>query len=164
MKKPTWVLLLLASLLAACQNQTTPTTTSEGLEESLVENVSSDAQDDTTAVVSEYYGTYKEEDFEIDYDEASATTITFGTTTEISGEGATIDGNLVTFLLGVALACSALYTFYNHLVGEYRTSVLVLFLFHLYEIELYTILLAPLYEFALEVDLLVSHLVDVDHL
>ena len=96
MKKPTWVLLLLASLLAACQNQTTPTTTSEGLEESLVENVSSDAQDDPTAVVSEYYGTYKEEDFEIDYDEASATTITFGTTTEISGEGATIDGNLVT--------------------------------------------------------------------
>ena len=100
MKKPTLGLLLLASLLAACQNQTTPTTTSEGLEESLVENVSSDAQDDTTAVVSEYYGTYKEEDFETDYDEASATTITFGTTTEISGEGATIDGNLVTITQG----------------------------------------------------------------
>ena len=75
-----------------------------------------------------------------------------------------LGGNLLTFLLGIALACSALYTFYNHLIGEYRTSVLVLFLFHLYEIELYTILLAPLYEFALEVDLLVSHLVDVDHL
>ena len=72
-------------------------------------------------------------------------------------------GKLLALLLGVTLAFSALYTFHYHLIGENRASVLVFLLSQHHELQLHAVLLAPFDEFALEVHLLVSHLINVYH-
>ena len=74
-----------------------------------------------------------------------------------------LGSQLLALLLGVTLAFSALYTFHHNLIGENRASVLVFLLSQHHELQLHAVFLAPFDEFALEVHLLVSHLIDVYH-
>ena len=67
------------------------------------------------------------------------------------------------FLFGVAAPFSAVNSLYHRLVDECR-AVVVAFLLYKFKVELYLVLLAPLYQLALEVHFLVRHLVEVDKL
>ena len=71
-------------------------------------------------------------------------------------------GRLLALLLGVAAPLAALYSLYFRLVDEHRAVAVVALLLYQFEVKLHLVLLAPLYEFALEVYLLVGHLVEVD--
>ena len=62
------------------------------------------------------------------------------------------------------MSFATLHTFYHHLKAEDGRTLFVAGLFHTAEFHLHTVLLGPLQQFRLEVDLFVGHLVDVDHL
>lgn len=95
-------LLVSGALLGACSsNETTASSTSAT--GSSATGSSASAQTDTVATsssteetIDNYYGTYEEEDLDTSYDEDSATTITLGDSTEIDGDGATVEDQVVT--------------------------------------------------------------------
>ena len=71
---------------------------------------------------------------------------------------------LLTFLLGKAITTAARHSFKQYLVAERRTSILILATLDKLKLHLHLVLLSPLYELALEVDFLISNLIDVYHL
>ena len=73
-------------------------------------------------------------------------------------------GILLTLLLGITCTYASLQALDKHLSGEDWTLVLVALLLHIAELHLHTVLLAPLQQFRLEVDFLISHLIDIDEL
>lgn len=91
-KKIVATLLLSTALLGACstENASSENTSASS---SQIETVATSSSETT---LENYYGTYEEEDLDSSYDEDSATKIELGDTSEITGEGATVEGQVVT--------------------------------------------------------------------
>lgn len=101
LKKIMASLLVAGTVLGACSSKAA---TSASDSASVSDNDSSSAQvenlatssSSTTETLDNYYGTYEEEDLDTSYDEDSATKITLGTTSEVTGDGATVADQVVT--------------------------------------------------------------------
>ncbi|MDT2757387.1 carbohydrate-binding domain-containing protein [Enterococcus asini] len=93
-KKILATLLLSTTLLAACSTENASSDSSSASSSSQIETVATTSSSETT--LENYYGTYEEEDLATSYDEESATKIELGDTSEITGEGATVEGQAVT--------------------------------------------------------------------
>ena len=99
LKKLMASLLVASTVLGACSSQGA-TSASDSASESnntsaQVENLATSSSS-ATETLDNYYGTYEEEDLDTSYDEDSATKITLGTTSKVSGEGATVADQVVT--------------------------------------------------------------------
>ena len=64
--------------------------------------------------------------------------------------------------LGISISVASLYSFNEYLVGKGGIAVVVFFLFQEFVFYLYSVFLAPLNEFALEIHLFVCHFIEVD--
>lgn len=97
LKKIMASLLVASGVLGACSSQSA---TSAG--DSVSDNASAQVENlDTSSssaaeTLDNYYGTYEEEDLDTSYDEDSATKIALGTTSKVTGDGATIADQVVT--------------------------------------------------------------------
>lgn len=92
-------LLVASTVLGACSSKAA-TSASDSASDSnnssaQVENLATSSSS-TTETLDNYYGTYEEEDLDTSYDEDSATKITLGTTSEVTGDGATVADQVVT--------------------------------------------------------------------
>lgn len=94
-------LLVASTVLGACSSKAA-TSASDSASASKSDNTSAQVENlatsssSTTETLDNYYGTYEEEDLDAGYDEDSATKITLGTTSEVSGDGATVADQVVT--------------------------------------------------------------------
>ncbi len=94
-------LLVASTVLGACSSKAA---TGASDSTSVSDNDSSSAQvenlatssSSATETLDNYYGTYEEEDLDTSYDEDSATKITLGMTSEVTGDGATVADQVVT--------------------------------------------------------------------
>lgn len=101
LKKIMASLLVASTVLGACSSKAA---TSASDSTSVSDNDSSSAQvenlatssSSATETLDNYYGTYEEEDLDASYDEDSATKITLGATSEVTGDGATVADQVVT--------------------------------------------------------------------
>ncbi|WP_278531333.1 carbohydrate-binding domain-containing protein [Enterococcus asini] len=101
MKKIMASLLVASTVLGACSSKAA---TGASDSTSVSDNDSSSAQvenlatssSSATETLDNYYGTYEEEDLDTSYDEDSATKITLGMTSEVTGDGATVADQVVT--------------------------------------------------------------------
>ena len=75
-----------------------------------------------------------------------------------------LGGELLALLLAVALAVASVDALDNHAVVKHRAAVAVDLLAEQFKTHVDPVLLTPFEEFALEVHLFISQLVDVDHL
>lgn len=97
LKKIMASLLVASGVLGACSNQSATSAS-----DSVSDNTSTSAQvenldtSSATETLDNYYGTYEEEDLDTSYDEDSATKITLGTTSKVTGDGATVADQVVT--------------------------------------------------------------------
>ncbi|EOH85389.1 hypothetical protein UAS_01944 [Enterococcus asini ATCC 700915] len=94
-------LLVASTVLGACSSKAA-TSASDSASASKSDNTSAQVENlatsssSTTETLDNYYGTYEEEDLDASYDEDSATKVTLGTTSEVSGDGATVADQVVT--------------------------------------------------------------------
>lgn len=94
-------LLVASTVLGACSSKAA-TSASDNASVSDSNNSSAQVENlatsssSTTETLDNYYGTYEEEDLDTSYDEDSATKITLGTTSEVTGDGATVADQVVT--------------------------------------------------------------------
>ncbi|MCD5028081.1 carbohydrate-binding domain-containing protein [Enterococcus asini] len=101
LKKIMASLLVASTVLGACSSKAA-TSASDSASASDSDNTSAQVENlatsssSTTETLDNYYGTYEEEDLDASYDEDSATKITLGTTSEVSGDGATVADQVVT--------------------------------------------------------------------
>ena len=101
LKKIMASLLVASTVLGACSSKAA-TSISDSASASKSDNTSAQVENlatsssSTTETLDNYYGTYEEEDLDASYDEDSATKITLGTTSEVSGDGATVADQVVT--------------------------------------------------------------------
>lgn len=101
LKKIMASLLVASTVLGACSSKAA---TGASDSTSVSDNDSSSAQvenlatssSSATETLDNYYGTYEEEDLDTSYDEDSATKITLGMTSEVTGDGATVADQVVT--------------------------------------------------------------------
>ena len=91
LKKIMASLLVASGVLGACSSQAA-TSASDNVS-AQVENLATSSAAET---LDNYYGTYEEEDLDTSYDEDSATKITLGTTSKVTGDGATVADQVVT--------------------------------------------------------------------
>lgn len=92
MKKARLGLFVCALLLGACQKSATSSSSNQIIQSENITQVSTD--------LSEVFGDYQEADFQTDYDEETATKITFADTAKIEGEGAESVDNIVSITQG----------------------------------------------------------------
>lgn len=92
MKKAPLGLFVCALFLGACQSTTTSASSHQMAQSASITQTSTD--------LSDVFGDYQETDFQTDYDEETATKITFGDTTKIEGEGANEEDNVVSITQG----------------------------------------------------------------
>lgn len=101
LKKIMASLLVASTVLGACSSKAA-TSASDSASASKSDNSSAQVENlatsssSATETLDNYYGTYEEEDLDTSYDEDSATKITLGTTSEVSGDGATVADQVVT--------------------------------------------------------------------
>lgn len=95
MKKIIYPLLLATLLLGAC-TQTESSTDASDANSGTTTTAQATNVSTSSGTVSEYYGSYDEEDLDSSYDESSATVITLSDDMSVDGEGVSVDGQTVT--------------------------------------------------------------------
>ena len=71
---------------------------------------------------------------------------------------------MLALFLAVTSSAGTLDAFDDHLISEHRAAIFVLLLMKQLELHAHTVLLCPFQEFRLEINLFISHLIDVDEL